>query len=592
MSEGLLELTQDDFSAGEVRDVAPHLIDPRGLARIHNGILDDDGSVARRGGGVEKTASAFGTNGRLIWDGYLIPGRRTFVANTNDFGVLDSDDETMVNLGGAGLTYPKPAVEFEGLLFIGGGTIYGGSRKAADYTGTNNVSVTQDDATVTKASGGFTANVDAGMLMQIDGAGRYYVVDTVTSDTELELSEPYEGSTDATATAVFSRLGTTAAAPYVTSDNYAVCQNRLVAISGKTVKFSDVLNPHSFPVDNDYEFPEGVDPLGFGPLGETLFVFTTGGAWAISGLALELVDPEGNPQTRQDLFDRNLILWGQTGIADFRGSLVVPAQDAVYLVSQNAAPQPVLHQIKTAYRDYVSAGYRPGQAAIFNEHYLLPILNTDATPGVADVLIGRFDRPIEYRGMTSMPWAHAVEAGAKSVALAVRTSNTNPRLLAAADDGNVIDATTYFDPAADYKVEADGTEHKLEIITRDFVVADGVFARIRKVQVLYELIAAEGDSPVLYGWYSSGAESTGQAQWDQAQWDVAQWAVEDETAWTSMSGPDGTGAPPDKGINPYTFFVNRRLRQIRFRFRSSGPAAKLIIRRLRLHVAPTGQRRK
>src|SRR5689334_11591285 len=103
----LATLSQFDFSVGEEGDVAPHLIDARGALRIYNGLLDEDGSIYRRGGTKYVSNAAFGTAGRFIWDGWMHPGRRTLIASPQDFGVLDTDDETVINLGGAGLDYPK-----------------------------------------------------------------------------------------------------------------------------------------------------------------------------------------------------------------------------------------------------------------------------------------------------------------------------------------------------------------------------------------------------------------------------------------------------------------------------------------------------
>jgi hypothetical protein len=76
------------------------------------------------------------------------------------------------------------------MLFIDGGTIYGGSRKAADYT-TGTVTVTQGSKVVTGAGTAWLANVDAGMLLRL-GATRIYVVSAVLGDTSLELFEAYE----------------------------------------------------------------------------------------------------------------------------------------------------------------------------------------------------------------------------------------------------------------------------------------------------------------------------------------------------------------------------------------------------------------
>lgn len=160
-------IVQEDFSAGIVRDQSPATIDTRAVHDLINGLVEEDGSPYKRGGSAYQSDAAFGSSGlTFLWDGYFDAGQRTVFANASDFGVLDSDDESPVNLGGDGLSAPVGAALLEGMLFIGGGYIYGGSRKTAAYsTTTSDTTVTNGSATVTDPDGGFTANVDAGMLM-------------------------------------------------------------------------------------------------------------------------------------------------------------------------------------------------------------------------------------------------------------------------------------------------------------------------------------------------------------------------------------------------------------------------------------------
>src|SRR5688572_1011876 len=128
MPSALASLAQLNFASGMWRSVARHLIPEHGAYELTNYLLDEDGSPYRRGGSEYLSTGAFGTSLRWLWDGTLGPGQRTVIANPDDFGVLDAA-EAPVNLGLGGLAAPKRAVELEGVLFIGGGTLYGGSRK-------------------------------------------------------------------------------------------------------------------------------------------------------------------------------------------------------------------------------------------------------------------------------------------------------------------------------------------------------------------------------------------------------------------------------------------------------------------------------
>jgi hypothetical protein len=266
----LLRAGQNDFGAGSQLEVAPHLIDPRGFNNCENGLLNDDGSVYKRGGSVAFGAAKFGTAGKFVWEGQMSVGRRTLVANSEDFGVTagDSPGTAIVNLGGTGFpTLPGRAVFFQHMLFIDGGTIYGGSRKAADYT-TGTVAVTKGSKVVTGTGTAWLANADAGMLLRL-GATRIYVVSAVLSDTSLELFEAFEETTEAGHAYSLSRLGT-ASTPYLARASYAVAGERLIAMEGRRIDMSEPNKPHLykatiFPqetvVENFHELPEGVTIL-------------------------------------------------------------------------------------------------------------------------------------------------------------------------------------------------------------------------------------------------------------------------------------------------------------------------------------------
>lgn len=178
MPPNQITLLQDDFSAGMVRDVAPHLIPPNGAYDIRDGLLDEDGSVYQRGGTTEYSDAALDDGLRFVWDGHVAAGHRTLIASPDNFGIIDSGSP--VSLGGDGLTYPVASAAIEGMLFIGGGYIYAGSKKAAPYS-TGTVSVTNGSKTVTGSGTTWNTLVNAGMLFQI-GNERVYVVESVELD--------------------------------------------------------------------------------------------------------------------------------------------------------------------------------------------------------------------------------------------------------------------------------------------------------------------------------------------------------------------------------------------------------------------------
>ena len=91
---------QDDFAAGSVRSVARHLIPPNGVYSIENGLLDDDGSVYRRGGSEYLSNAAFGAGGlRWVWDGHLAAGEATLDLRPLAGGGRTVDVEARLGLG-------------------------------------------------------------------------------------------------------------------------------------------------------------------------------------------------------------------------------------------------------------------------------------------------------------------------------------------------------------------------------------------------------------------------------------------------------------------------------------------------------------
>jgi hypothetical protein len=68
-------------------------------------------------------------------------------------------------------------------------------------------------------------------------------------------------------------------------------------------------------------------------------------------------------------------------------------------------------------------------------------------------------------------------------------------------------------------------------------------------------------------------------------WGTGVWGGSDTATEAQLAGV----APEDDGRRPYNWSVNKRGRFIRFRFRSSAPAAKLVIRNLELFTRVSGR---
>jgi hypothetical protein len=564
---GLQSIAQDDFSAGMVRQVEGQRIPLSGAYDIVDGLLDDDQAVYRRGGSAYKSSAAPAALVGLA-DVSVFGGARTLGWTAlPDMGlyVLDTDDLTPFEVAGAARLafYARPALVGGSVAFpsVAGTdyTLYAGSRKTANYS-TGTATYTADSRTVTGVGTSWLANVDKGMFFVVSLTG-WGLVDSVNSDTSLTLRDPWS---DVTGTSAYQLGRTTQPNTPADGPNYvASAGQRLLMTAGSRVYFSARANPRFFTDTTDYhEIPGGAACIGIEGLGNTGVVFTTGGVWAITNMAYDLTDAFGNPQQAVEKVNE-LILWGDPGIAQWRGSIVVPAIDDVYLMGLGAAPVPISTAIRPLYREYVQAGYKPGTAAIHRSHFLLPIIN--AADEWVDTLVCRLDA-VSSRGELRPSWTRWANHAANSVAFAQRVGSTNrePKLFGLSDT-RITDLSDCFVPAAANKNEADGTTHNLTIITRDFTTRRTGMTVWKYLRARYELTDAASDNPTLTLEYQLGPPSG---------------------SWTLVSG----NAPESDGTDDYEWTPGERAQAIRFRIKSSGPAAKAVLRSLEVYYRQSGKR--
>lgn len=484
MPAGLARTAQTDFAAGIFPSVARHLVPPNGLRDLRDGLLDGDGNVYKRGGAVAKTAT-FGSSGlQAIWDGWTAGGQRTLLAASGGFAVVGADGQSVVSLGGSGIAVPQRAAAVAGLVFIGA-HIYGGSRKAADYS-TGTVAVTNGSKVVTKAGGGFTANVDVGMLFRQSGTERYYAVASVDSDTQVTLTDAYGGATNGTAGFTLTRLGLATTTPYQSGSYLAVAGRRLLAATGDTMRFSGRDNPHSWGANDYHRVPGGVTISGVYGLRDEALIFTSRGLYSASQMTLDLVDPSGNPQQTLALSNGELVLWGEPGLAGWNDAVIAPALDHVWLIQPGHGAEQLTRSTWTMLREYVRAGYRPGQAAVYLNHYFLPVL--DAVGNVVDVLVCRLDRPIQTRQGAVYPWSRLRGAGAAHRCYAAVAGGQALYGGEAANTSRAFDCSGYFEPSLAPAADPGGAAIEFELVTGDVATGQLNENLVRRVRVGYELI--------------------------------------------------------------------------------------------------------
>lgn len=593
---------QLDLSGGEQANVAPHLIDPRAFFRGVNLLLNDDGSAYKRGGSEKASAAAFGTALRAGWDGYLRPGRRTLVASSSAFGALEG--EAIKSLGGSGFSgAPKVMVGYRDMVFIGGGSIYAGSRKTADYS-TGTVKVVKGSKVVTGSGTSWTANVDVGMIFRRGEGTRVYVVAAVKSNTELELNESYEGANEEGKTYTLKRIET-AGLLYKSADHYAVAGDRLLSASGAILSIAEPQKPHLWEatippqntvVKNEHELGEAVTILGLQTIGvDKALVFHTGGIQAVSNPSYGIVDAQGNSQHPITWYSRDIVLWANVGVSAWRGALVVPALDGVYLIDGVSNPVPLSDSIEPNYRAHVQAGNTPGQAWTDRDHYFLPILDSGGVP--VETLVCRLDRPLKSRNQVFYPWSRLRGAGGAvggGVLHPAAGAGEKPITYGFAADGYLLKVNSYFDPDESNAYEHDGSVALLQLTTRDFSAGDLGLARFRRLELMYELEAIEGVDSEVVAEYGLGVRIFGLPEWDEVAWNEFEWAFEEETEFVLLEG----GAPPNAGAdsalaqNLWTWATKPYARYVRYRLSCADPVAKLTLRGFVIFIAqPEGVRK-
>jgi hypothetical protein len=545
----------DQAPDGAVRQADDCFVDPQGVLRSRNGAPLLQGTT-------------WATD-RLswVWEGTLAPGLRTIFATrsipgspggTNaghGLGVLDGSNNSAANFSPGGyyyLDYPLSYVLLDSMLFIGGlgaalaggdntdvtkqGMLYGGSRKTAAYVPGGTIAVTQGSAVVTRAAGGFTANVDAGMLMFSPGSGsaprRFHVVKSVDSDTQITLVQPYAGATG-TITPDFRPLaligaGGSGAGTYRASALYGSCVGRLLSLEGNKLYVSDGPDPatgasraHSLPTTNIIEFPLDAQGVAIQTIRNQTFVFTTAGLYRVTGLEYDITDADGNPQWTIELLSRELVAMSNASIVTWHQALIVPCLDAIYIVDGVNPPQPISNGVD--WQTIVNSGRALGQAAVFRGYYLLPV-ETAAGSFSFTTYCFRL-QPVETpRGLVfpNTRWTCDVES---------YFSSSAQRLVMAAANLKLWQGGAMLDPAAAAVNDGNAVPVAAAVKVRPFALGHG--AVVRRVRV--RAVRSAGGQAVIGLLSPAGSGAT---QLDSgAASDGTEWQAIDTLGPSQMSMP-------------------------------------------------------
>lgn len=326
---------------------------------------------------------------------------------------------------------------------------------------------------------------------------------------------------------------------------------RLVLTGGIYAAFSEP-GSAGFVTGNYHQLPNRALITGAEGLGDTLLLFTSVGVFSVSNMSLDPLDDFGNEQHQVAHVNKDLVLWGDPGIAAWRGALLVPGLDDVFLFTPDGQARPVTGdaddaKIRPLYRAYVAAGYQPGTAAVFRGHYLLPVVNGTT---LVDVLVCRLDR--------GFAWSR-LSGAAACVAYAARFGSGTPALFGV-QGLRIHDLSGCFAPSDANRLDAGGVAPAFSLTTRDFDTGPGIRGGLlRHARLEYDLVAPSAVASITVA-AATGAEGS---------------------AFTAHAS---TAPEADGGSK--TWMLNRFGERVRLRFESSDATADLRLRRLEVHTEP------
>lgn len=544
----LARIAQFDFSGGCFRSLDGGAAPDNTALDIVNGLIETDGSILKRGGSASDLASTV-TPPRGIWAAELIPGIRTVRWSSTNFYTQSTGSLVTFATSYEPLPFTRPAGVGDHLVFVSSdGTrllAYAGSlRSAADYVDPGSATLVEGERAVTGAGTTFTS-MDAGSYM----SGR--VVEAIGSNTSLTLASAVD-------TAQIAPIAPDVRAVWPVSLRRAgaVCVGsaggRTLVGVGSQVFFSEE-TPLSFGENTSFhDFPQGHTVLGIEGAGDSALVFTEGGVYRIDNLAYDAVDAFGNVQQSIRMLNGYVRLWHEAGIASFRGAVVVPAIDGVYLMTPDGQSVSVSDGIRDLYRSYVSAGHRPGFAVVYRDTYVLPILNSSFEP--VDVLVCDLGKRAWSR------WEF--NDGLLSVVLRPSGSASVP--IGLTETGKVGALAGCWTPTGSLKNDQDGSTPSFSLRTRP--VQGHPFRKVlwKSLRADVQLEDAGSDNPTISAGVDEGASGS---------------------ANVALSGSLSERTTEDS----FTWQVGQRARSMSFVLSSASPVQELRVRGVEAAFRPTGK---
>lgn len=254
--------------------------------------------------------------------------------------------------------------------------------------------------------------------------------------------------------------------------------DRLLVAQGNRIAFSAAGNPTVFDPTDYHELPGGELVDGMMAIRDTCLVFSSYGVWTITNMSFDLTDVDGNAQQTLQRQIPEMALLHEAGLAEWAGKIVAPCVDRIFLLDTISAPIPISDSVSRLYMKQVNAGYRPGGAKVFRNHYLLPFL--DGTNAVKATLVCRLNRPVRGRQIY-YPWSTLTGHAGQMLCLDVRLIGARPGFSGGGHDGRLANLTDVFNPGVN--VSDVGQTHRFAVEMRDLITGNGQPNHTRHMRV-------------------------------------------------------------------------------------------------------------
>jgi hypothetical protein len=549
-----------------------------------NALINDEGFLFKRGGSAFYSNADAGNVLLALYDDFLAAGQRTVAISSSHLygfsGVAPVD--VYSDAAFPDITPIARAASAGGVLAVPaavGVYLYGGSLKSADYS-TGTISVSNGSKSVTGVGTSWTANADAGMILDASTpASQFGVVASIDSNTTLTLRDAWSGTTIAAGGYTLRRLNFTGAFTALFPEHLASVGTppRLILTKGSKAYFTGRGTPTTITLATDFhELPQNAQILGAIGLGDTCVLFTAAGVYTIVNMSLDPLDDFGNIQHAVSQVNRDFALWGDRGLVGGGGQIIAPGLDDVCVVGVDGSVVPItagqdargswLEKIRPLYRSYVKAGYQPGLACVYRSHYVLPIMNGTS---LVDLFICRMDRGAAWTRASghAAGSAYAVRFGSATVA---------PKLLglSSMSTQRINDVSGMFDPVSGNASEADASIPDCTITTRDYPTQQA-HGFVQRARLRYELTddgSGATAAPTVALAYSSDADAGAFA------------TLTDK----GLQG-GGTGGAVSAGDKYSWWTVGKRRERIRFKITQTGACASFILRSLEMLTRQSGR---